>query len=155
MVIQVAETVLPMFDVPEGALRPIVVILALGFPLALVFAWVFELMPEGLRREKDVEVSPATKQQTAHKLNLATLIAAMLANALLIADGMLPESEPAATAVAGGSATTTAPADAVDSSPDPASIAGPCGCRRACRMLPHAADCCSARAVVYHRGIAS
>ena len=42
VVIQVAETVLPMFDVPDGALRAIVIILALGFPLALVFSWVFE-----------------------------------------------------------------------------------------------------------------
>ena len=48
LVIQVAETILPMFDVPDGALRAVVVILALGFPVALIFAWVFELTPEGL-----------------------------------------------------------------------------------------------------------
>jgi len=68
LVVQVAETILPIFEVPQGALRAVVVILALGFPLTLVFAWVFELTPKGLKREKDVEVSPATKQQTAHKL---------------------------------------------------------------------------------------
>ena len=69
LVVQVAETVLPMFDVPDSALRAIVIILALGFPLAVVFSWVFEMTPEGLKREQDVHVDPGTKQQTAHKLN--------------------------------------------------------------------------------------
>lgn len=94
VVVQVAETILPMFDVPEGALRALVLILALGFPLALVFAWVFELTPEGLKREKDVEVSPATKKQTVHKLNWATLVAAVLAIGLIVVDRLLPESAP-------------------------------------------------------------
>ena len=66
LIIQVAETVLPLFDVPASALRALIVILALGFPLALVFSWIFELTPGGIRREKDVEVTPATKHQTAH-----------------------------------------------------------------------------------------
>ena len=51
LVVQVAETVLPMFDVPDSALRAIVIILALGFPLAVVFSWVFEMTPEGIRRD--------------------------------------------------------------------------------------------------------
>lgn len=95
VIVQVAETVLPMFDVPDAALRAVVIILALGFPLALVFAWVFELTPEGLRLEKDVEVSPETKQQTVRKLDLATLTVALLAIGLLIADRLLPEQAPA------------------------------------------------------------
>lgn len=92
VVVQVAETVLPMFDVPEGALRAVVVILALGFPLAVVFSWVFELTPDGLKRDKDVRVDPETRQQTARKLNWATLVAAVLAIALLVADRLLPGS---------------------------------------------------------------
>ena len=94
LVVQVAETILPIFDVPVGALRAVVVILALGFPLALVFAWVFELTPEGLKREKEVQVSPATKKQTAHKLNWATLVAAVLAIGLIVVDRLLPEQAP-------------------------------------------------------------
>lgn len=95
VIVQVAETVLPMFDVPDAALRAVVVILALGFPLALVFAWVFELTPEGLRLEKDVEVSPETKQQTVRKLDLATLTVALLAIGLLVVDRLVPERAPA------------------------------------------------------------
>jgi TolB-like protein len=123
VVIQVAETLLPVFDVPDSAIRIIVLILALGFPLAVVFSWVFELTPEGLKRDKDVHVDPEVKQQTAHKLNWATLAAAVLAIGLLVADRMVPEP-----------ATTTAPLAALengdvpetasmDKGPDPASIA--------------------------------
>ncbi|MEE4330341.1 MAG: hypothetical protein V2J10_05690 [Wenzhouxiangella sp.] len=94
VVIQVAETLLPVFAVPDSAIRIIVLILALGFPLAVVFSWVFELTPEGIRREKDVEVSAVTKQQTAHKLNWATLVAAVLAIGLIAVDRMMPERAP-------------------------------------------------------------
>src|SRR6056297_1330167 len=92
VVVQVAETILPMFDVPDGALRAVVVILALGLPPALVFAWAFEMTPEGLRREKDVEVSAATKKQTAQKLNWATLFIAVLAIGMIVVDRLLPEN---------------------------------------------------------------
>ena len=117
VVIQVAETLLPVFDVPDAAIRIIVLILALGFPLALVFAWAFELTPEGLKRDQDVRVDPATKQQTAQKLNWATLIAAVLAIGLLIADRLMPEPESVS---APASASTSADAS---EGPDPASIA--------------------------------
>jgi len=123
LIIQVAETVLPVFGVPDGALRAVVVILALGFPLALVFSWVFELTPEGLRRDTEVRVDPETKQQTAQKLNWATLIAAVLAIGLLAADRLLPG--PAATVTptaAADRADTDAPAS-IEALPDPASIA--------------------------------
>ncbi|MBY6204557.1 hypothetical protein [Halomonas denitrificans] len=93
LIVQVAETLLPIFDVPDGALRAIVLILVLGFVPALVFAWAFELTPEGLKRDKNVErVDPDTKRQTSRKLNLATLIAAVLAIGVVVADRMLPES---------------------------------------------------------------
>ena len=96
LVIQVAETVLPLFDVPDGALRAVVVILTLGFPLAVIFAWIFELTPDGIKLDTDSKVDPATKHQTAHKLNIATLVAAALAIGLLITDRLVPEASPTA-----------------------------------------------------------
>ena len=53
LITQVAGTVLPMFDVPTWVLRSVVVLLAIGFVPALVVSWIFELTPEGLRRETD------------------------------------------------------------------------------------------------------
>ncbi|AKS41191.1 hypothetical protein [Wenzhouxiangella marina] len=114
LIIQVAETLLPVFDVPDAVIRGIVLILALGFVPALVFAWAFELTPEGLKLDRNAPSDPDAKRQTANKLNLATLIAAVLAIGLLAVDRLVPESP------------TPAPlADQqIDTSgPDPASIA--------------------------------
>jgi len=96
LIIQVAETVLLLFDVPDGALRAVVVILTLGFSLAVIFAWVFELTPDGIKLDTDSKIDPATKHQTAHKLNIATLVAAALAIGLLITDRLVPEASPTA-----------------------------------------------------------
>ena len=62
LIIQVAETVLPLFEVPDGVLRGLIVLLALGFVPALVFAWAFEMTPDGLKRDKDVHVDPETRE---------------------------------------------------------------------------------------------
>ena len=106
LLVQAAETVLPLFGVPDGVLRGLVLLLALGFVPALVFAWVFELTPDGIKRETEVDVPPAARQQTAGKLNWATLIAAVLAIGLLIADRMMP-----VTAIRTPAATTPAVPD--------------------------------------------
>jgi hypothetical protein len=56
LIVQVSGTVLPMFGAPDWLPRSIVVLLAIGFVPALVFSWLYELTPEGLKR--DAEVSP-------------------------------------------------------------------------------------------------
>jgi adenylate cyclase len=52
--VQVASTVLPMVGAPDWLPRSIVILLAIGFIPALIFSWVFELTPEGLKRDEDV-----------------------------------------------------------------------------------------------------
>ena len=54
LIVQVTETVLPVFDVPNWVLRVIIILLAVGFVPALVVSWIFELTPEGLQRDEDV-----------------------------------------------------------------------------------------------------
>jgi adenylate cyclase len=51
---QVASTILPMFGTPEWLPRTIVLLLAIGFVPALIFSWVFELTPQGLKRDEEV-----------------------------------------------------------------------------------------------------
>lgn len=62
LLIQVATQVFPFFDVPNWAVRLVVVLLALGFPVALILAWAFELTPEGIKRTRDV--SPNERSST-------------------------------------------------------------------------------------------
>jgi TolB-like protein/Tfp pilus assembly protein PilF len=56
--------ILPVFDVPNWAIRLIVVLIILGLPIALVLAWMFELTPYGIKRTETVDAMPATSRQT-------------------------------------------------------------------------------------------
>src|SRR5206468_11878229 len=55
LLIQIATQVFPFFEIPNWALRLIVLAIAIGFPIALMIAWAFELTPEGIRRTEDVD----------------------------------------------------------------------------------------------------
>ena len=81
LITQVAGTVLPMFDAPSWLPRSVVIVLAIGFLPALVFAWVFELTPEGLKRDTDLDASLSTSPQVATRMN--RLIIAILVLALV------------------------------------------------------------------------
>lgn len=80
LVVQVAETLLPAFDVPAWVLRATIILLAIGFVPALIFAWIFELTPQGLKRDEDVAPGESIAPQTAQRMN--RVIIAMLILAL-------------------------------------------------------------------------
>src|SRR5437016_4284747 len=77
---QIASTVLPMFGAPEWLPRSVVILLALGFLPALIFSWVFELTPQGLKRDEDVRPEESIAPQTGRRMN--RMIIAVLALAL-------------------------------------------------------------------------
>lgn len=79
LVAQVAETILPAFDVPNWVMRAIVIVLALGFVPALVFAWVFELTPGGLKRDEEVDPEKSIAPQTARRMDRAIIVVLVLA----------------------------------------------------------------------------
>jgi TolB-like protein/predicted negative regulator of RcsB-dependent stress response len=83
---QVAEFAFENFGAPEWVLKTFVVLLLLGLPLVLVFAWAFELTPEGVKLEKNVDRSQSITTQTGHKLNRLTLIVMALAIAYFAID---------------------------------------------------------------------
>ena len=55
LAIQVVETLFPLFGLSDATARAVVIILAIGFIPALILAWVFELTPEGLKRDRDAD----------------------------------------------------------------------------------------------------
>lgn len=119
LVVQVAETVLPVFGVPEGVLRGLIVLLALGFVPTLLFAWIYELTPEGLKRESQLSDVHSISDRTGHKLNLATLVVAVLAVALMAWDRLAPHGSAVPGTQAAVSASAIAPAaTATDSADD-------------------------------------
>ena len=90
LLVQVATQVLPVFEVPTWTLRAVVVAVLLGFPFALVFAWFYEITPEGLKRESEVDPAQSIRRQTGRKLD--RLIIAVLAAAVvvLLANQLVP-----------------------------------------------------------------
>jgi TolB-like protein/Tfp pilus assembly protein PilF len=81
LIVQVSSTVLPMFDAPSWLPRSIVILLAIGFVPMLVFSWVFELTPDGIKRDADVVPEQSIAAQTAQRMN--RMIITVLALALL------------------------------------------------------------------------
>ena len=78
LIMQAGDTLAPALHLPEWVNSLLVFFLLLGFPLALFFAWAFEMTPEGIRKEKDVDRSQSITQVTGQKLNY-TIIALLLA----------------------------------------------------------------------------
>src|ERR1700754_1773429 len=69
LLVQVAGTVLPMFGAPEWLPRSIVILLVIGFVPALIFSWIFELTPEGLKRDAEVPAGESIAPQTARRMD--------------------------------------------------------------------------------------
>ena len=83
LVLQVADVLLGIVEAPEGSLRSLAIVLALGFPFALVLAWAFEITPEGIRRDRDLPTDSRASAEAGRKLNIATIILLLLAIVLL------------------------------------------------------------------------
>jgi hypothetical protein len=80
LLIQVVDALFPMLRLPEWTATFVVVLLLIGFPIAVIFAWAFELTPEGLKLEKHVAREESITPATGRKLDF--VIIAMLVVAL-------------------------------------------------------------------------
>ncbi len=79
LLVQVAGTVLPWFSVSESILRGLVVVLVIGFVPALAFAWIFEMTPDGLKRDAEVSPAESIAPQTARRMDRIIIAALVLA----------------------------------------------------------------------------
>src|SRR6187399_2385313 len=81
LLVQVAGTLLPVFEAPAWVMKTLVGLLAVGFVPALVFSWVFELTPDGIKRDAEVPPEESIAPQTARRMDRT--IIAVLALALV------------------------------------------------------------------------
>src|SRR5437660_6753190 len=86
LLVQVTGTVLPMFGAPDWLPRSVVILLAIGFLPALIFSWVFELTPEGLKRDEDVRPEESIAPQTARRMDRMIIVILVLALAYFAFD---------------------------------------------------------------------
>src|SRR5437016_3751068 len=82
LLIQVATQVFPFFEIPNWAVQMVVVALVIGFPIALVLSWAFELTSEGIKRENEVDRKVARK--TGRKLTAVVVVVAAAATGLML-----------------------------------------------------------------------
>ncbi|MFK7956079.1 MAG: tetratricopeptide repeat protein [Lysobacterales bacterium] len=83
VVLQIADVLFGLLTVPDWTLRFVLGLLLLGLPFALVFSWVFEMTPEGIKREKDIDRTQSITPHTGRKMNAAILGMFILSAALV------------------------------------------------------------------------
>ena len=98
LVAQGVDVFLENFGTPEWVIKTVLLLLVAGFPIALFFAWAFELTPEGIKKEKDVDRSQSITSHTGKSLNNAILVLMAVAIAYLLFDKFsnpVPDDVPA------------------------------------------------------------
>jgi len=94
LILQVADVLFEQLDIPGWAFRFVFALLLICFPLVMVFSWVFEITPEGIKREHDIAAQSSITAHTGRKINRATTILLILTILVVIADRLIPESAP-------------------------------------------------------------
>jgi TolB-like protein/Tfp pilus assembly protein PilF len=110
LLIQAASILFPTFEAPPWIMKVFVALVVLGFPVALLLAWAFELTPEGIKRAEDVTPEDSITRRTGRKLAGITVVLALIAAGLFAFQWLRPKSAvtPRPGEAATGS-TTTAP----------------------------------------------
>jgi adenylate cyclase len=86
LIIQVAETIFPLFGFGDGPARLLVIVLAIGFVPVLVISWVFELTPQGLKRDSEVDPELSIAPHTGKKLDRIIMVVLAIALAYFAFD---------------------------------------------------------------------
>src|SRR5881392_3956884 len=81
LLMQVATQVFPFLEIPNWAIRLVIMLIVIGFPIALVIAWTFELTPEGLKRTESADELP-TKSARSHAWIYVVIIAGTISVSL-------------------------------------------------------------------------
>ena len=119
LILQVADVVLGNISSPGWVFQTILLILALGFPLAMFFAWAFELTPDGLKREAHVDRSESITHQTGRKLDRITIVILVVAVGYFAWDKFLAEPPVESTSTATAEKASIAVLPFVNMSSDP------------------------------------
>jgi adenylate cyclase len=94
LIIQIADVGISMLGLPIWSGRLVFLLLAIGFPLVLLFSWAYEITPEGLRKDDEVDRNQSITDNTARKLNGAVIILLLLSLGGVVVDRLIPEATP-------------------------------------------------------------
>ena len=89
VLLQIGDVLIGMLELPGWIGKALVLVLALGFPIVLIFAWAFELTPEGLKADADVKTSSAFSRAAAKRLDIITIALVVMALTIFAVDALL------------------------------------------------------------------
>src|SRR5438128_5063173 len=95
LLMQVASPIFPFFEIPNWAVRLVVLLLVIGFPVAVILAWAFELTPEGIKRAEDVDLSKSVTRKSGRKLDFFIIAVLLLVIGILLFQRLHPTVAPA------------------------------------------------------------
>jgi serine/threonine-protein kinase len=84
LLVQVATQVFPFFEIPSWVVRLVVLVVVLGFPIALIIAWAFEMTPQGMKRAEDIAPNEYIPHWSARRFAALIVTIAMLATGLMM-----------------------------------------------------------------------
>jgi len=93
-ILQLADVVLENITAPEWVMQTIMLVLVAGFPLVIIFAWAFEMTPEGIKKEKDVDRSQSISNQTGRKLDRMIIAVLIVVVGYLLVDKLILTDTP-------------------------------------------------------------
>jgi len=82
LIAQIATQIFPFLEIPNWVVRLVIVLIAIGFPIALVIAWAFEATPEGIKRTEVADAIPAVARQKKHAWIYVVVVGAALSTGL-------------------------------------------------------------------------
>jgi len=84
LLIQAASIFFPAFDAPSWVMKIFIIVIIFGFPVALIFSWAFEITPEGIKLESEIEPNKSIKRRTGRKIVAITIALAVVAAGLFV-----------------------------------------------------------------------
>jgi TolB-like protein/Flp pilus assembly protein TadD len=125
LIAQIATQIFPFLEIPNWVVRLVIVLIAIGFPIALVIAWAFEATPEGIKRTEDADAMPVASGQRKHAWIYVVVIGAAISIALFFLGRYTaaPRQSEAATASLSAKSIAVLPFDNLSRDPDNAFFA--------------------------------
>ncbi len=77
LIAQIATQIFPFLEIPNWIVRLVIVLIAIGFPIALIIAWAFEATPEGIKRTEDVDPAASVRQPQKHAWIVVVIVGAV------------------------------------------------------------------------------
>ena len=117
VLLQLTDVLSSLLDVPESVGSIVILLLIVGFVPVVLFAWVYEMTPEGVKRQKDIDLDQSITTHTGKRINGLIIVLLLVAIAVVVLDRLLPEAAPVVTPVAtdvsNASESTTVPVKSI------------------------------------------